>query len=118
MLPRAVKERVKRVSAAIFAVLHLLLAPALSVTDAAAQARSAFPSAVHVEDHSQAECRAPHDDRCVVCKQLQSAAAAAPSCVLPPVVLSAPTVAAAAASTNARSDRHQLPLSRAPPASR
>lgn len=107
-----------RASAAIFAALHLLLAPALAVTDAAAQARSASPTAVHVEDHSHAECRAPHDVRCVVCQQLQTAATGATPCALPPVVRAAPTEAVAGASSNARTGWRHLPPARAPPAPR
>ncbi len=112
---RGGQSRLARLGALAVAVLQLLLGPALAVTDAATQAQSASPVAVHVEDHSHAECRSPHDARCVVCQQLQTVATPTEPCA-PPLVVRATPAAAAASSTSGHSARHhRLPPSRGPP---
>ena len=71
---RRARQALARVAALFLALFQLLLVPALSISDAEAQARSASPLSVHLEDRSRAECRLAHDDRCVVCQQLSTVA--------------------------------------------
>ena len=110
--PRA---RAARGTTVLLAAIQLLLGPALAITDAAAQARSTMRVAIHLEEHSTANCRPPHDDRCVVCQQLTT-----------PVVRSAPPAIVAVAAavepavTGKREARvlagaHLLPPPRGPP---
>ncbi len=114
-MARSPRSRWRRAGAALFAALQFALGPALALTDASAQGRSASPLAVHVEDHAQAECRAPHDDRCVVCQQLQVMGTGATPCALPPVVRAASVAAVARAPHGADGWARRLPPSRAPP---
>ena len=110
-----VRSRLMRAGAAILAVLQLALGPALAVTDAEAQGRSASPLAVHVEDHSQAECRAPHDERCVVCQQLQRVATCATPSALPGAAREGSHALRPPMLRAARVSARRLPPSRAPP---
>ena len=115
MRASGVRARLMRLGAAVLAALQLVVGPALAVSDAVAQGRSASPLAVHVEDHSRAECRAPHDERCVVCRQLQVVAAGTAPC---PLQRGAREDARASRVTFTRAERapeRRLPPSRAPP---
>ena len=75
---RRARQALARVAALFLALFQLLLGPALSISDAEAQARSASPLSAHLEDRSRAECRLAHDDRCVVCQQLSTVASTGP----------------------------------------
>ena len=107
--------RAVRGATVLLAAIQLLLGPALAIADAAAQARSTTRVAIHLEEHSTANCRPPHDDRCVICQQLTT-----------PVVRSVPPAIVAVAAavepavTREREARvlagaHLLPPPRGPP---
>ena len=118
-MPRApftLRSRVFRSFAALFAVLHLTVAPAVAYADGrGAAAASTIAASGHIESEGGVPHRALHHDDCALCQFLSVVGASASPHV--PAVRSAARIGAPfePVSLAARADALGEHLSRAPP---
>jgi hypothetical protein len=106
----------RRVLFAALAIVQMAVPALVAIADAELESRAGGASRVHIEDHTQRSCRAPHPDDCALCQFLSFLAPQrAGATVLPAADVARPVICDDASRLPASIVR-ALQRTRAPPA--
>ena len=105
----------RRVLLAALAIVQMAVPALVAIADAELASRSGGAAVVHVEDHTQRSCRAPHPDDCALCQFLSLFAPQRAGATVLPAADSARPVVCDDASRLPASIVRALQRTRAPP---